>query len=102
MITGEHGKKTHQRRPRLLYTVSMAFPPDLSLTDSFKSDHRKAFYERHKGVALVMILIVFLLPLIGVFVSGLSGAALGMLISVLAYYLAPYALLKLGGWIADS
>jgi hypothetical protein len=35
-------------------------------------------------------------------VSGLSGAALGMLISVLAYYLAPYALLKLGGWIADS
>jgi hypothetical protein len=102
VITGEHGKKNHQRRPHLFYTVSMALPPDLSLTDSFKNDRRKAFYERHKGVALVMILIVFLLPLIGVFVNGLSGAALGMLISVLAYYLAPYALLKLGGWIADS
>lgn len=101
-ISEGQGKKTPQRGSRLLYTVSMALPPDLSLTDSFKNDRRKAFYERHKGVALVMILIVFLLPLIGVFMSGLSGAALGMLISVLAYYLAPYALLKLGGWIADS
>jgi hypothetical protein len=98
----EHWKETHQRGRHLFYTVPMALPPDLSLADSFKSDRRKAFYERHKGIALVMILIVFLLPLIGVFVSGLSGAALGMLISVLAYYLAPYALLKLGGWIADS
>ena len=86
----------------MFYTVHMALPPDLSLADSFKSDHRKAFYERHKGVALVMIMIVFLLPLFGVFVNGLPGAALGMLISVLAYYLAPYVLLKLGGWIADS
>ena len=103
MITGEHVKETHQRGPHLFYTVPMAPPPpDLSLADSFKSDRRKAFYERHKGVALIMILIVFLFPLIGVLAKGLVGAALGMLSSVLAYYLAPFALLKLGGWFAKA
>lgn len=86
----------------MFYTISMALPPDLSLADSFKSDRRKAFYERHKGVAIAMILILFLFPLVGVFVTGLSGAVLGVLISVSAYYLAPYALLKLGGWFANS
>lgn len=49
-----------------------------------------------------MILIVFLFPLIGVFAKGLPGAALGMVSSVLAYYLAPYALLKLGGWFVKA
>jgi hypothetical protein len=27
---------------------------------------------------------------------------MGMLVSIAAYYLAPYTLLKVGGWIADS
>ena len=49
-----------------------------------------------------MILILFLFPLIGVFAKGLSGAVLGVLISVLAYYLAPYSLLKLGEWFAKA
>lgn len=80
----------------------MAISPDLSFSDSLKRDRRTAFYERHKGIALAMILIVFLLPLAGVLVKGLAGAMMGVGISVLAFYLAPYALLKLGGWFADS
>ena len=80
----------------------MDLPPALSLADSFKSDRRKAFYEHHKGVAVGMILILFLFPLVGVFVKGLSGAVLGVIFSVLAYYLAPYALLKLGEWFAKA
>jgi hypothetical protein len=44
-----------------------------------------------------MILIVFLFPIIGVFVLGLFGATLGVAISVLGYYLTPYAVLKLRG-----
>ena len=94
----ERGKKIRHSRLGLFYTVSMDLPPDLSLADSFKSDRRKAFYEHHKGVAVAMILILFLLPLAGVFVKGLSGAMLGVLLSVSCYYLAPYALLKLGEW----
>jgi hypothetical protein len=80
----------------------MASPPELTFSDSLKNDQRTAFYERHKGVALGMIIIVFALPLIGVFWNGLSGAALGMVTSVAAYYLAPYALLKLSGWFVKA
>lgn len=73
----------------------MAHPSNLSLNDSLKTDQRKAFYEAHKDIALGMILVVFLCPLFGVYVSGLLGAALGMLISIAAYFLTPYLNLKL-------
>ncbi len=74
----------------------MALPSALSLSDSLKSDQRKAFYEGHKNLALIMILVVFLFPLFGVYISGLLGAALGMLISIVAYFLTPYITFQLG------
>jgi hypothetical protein len=74
----------------------MAHPSHLSLGDSLKTDQRKAYYEAHKDIALVMVLVVFLFPLFGVYVSGLLGAALAMLISIAAYFLTPYVTLKLG------
>ena len=64
--------------------------------DSLKTDRRRAFYEGHKDIALVMVFVVFLFPLFGVYVSGLLGAALGMLISIAAYFLTPYVTLNLG------
>lgn len=75
----------------------MALPSDVSLGDSLKSTQRQAFYERRKNVALIMILVVFLFPLFGVYISGFLGAGLGMLISIAAYFLAPYIILSLGG-----
>ncbi len=74
----------------------MAHPSNLSLNDSLKTDQRKAFYETHKDIALGMILVVFVFPIFRVYVSGLLGAALGMLISIAAYFLMPYVTLKLG------
>jgi nitrate reductase NapE component len=74
----------------------MAHSSDLSFTDSLKTDQRKAFYEGHKDIALVMVLVVFLFPIFGVYVGGLFGAALGMLISIAAYFLTPYVTLNLG------
>ncbi len=73
----------------------MALPSDLSFADSLKSDQRKAFYEGHKDLALIMILVVFLLPIVGVYVSGLFGAVWGVVLSVVGYYLTPYAVLKI-------
>ena len=70
-------------------------PSDLSFTDSLKSNERTGFYERHKPIAVVMILIVFLLPIAGVFAVGLSGGVLGVIVSAAAYLLTPYAVLKL-------
>jgi hypothetical protein len=74
----------------------MPLPSDLSFTDSLTSDERRNFYERHRSIAIVMILIVLLLPFAGLFVTGLFGAVLGVLISVAGYYLTPYVVLKLG------
>ncbi len=68
----------------------MNLPSNLTLSDSLKSKQRQAFYERHKHIALLMILVVFLFPLFGVYISGLLGAALGMGLSIGAYFLTPY------------
>lgn len=69
----------------------------LSFTDSLKEHQRNEFYERHKSIAVAMILVVFLLPFVGLFITGLFGAVLGVVVSVLAYYLTPYVVLKLRG-----
>ena len=74
---------------------------ELSLMSSLKSERRKSFYERNKPIAVLMILIVLLLPIVGVFIRGLSGAVLGLVISVLGYYLTPYTMLKLGAVSKD-
>ena len=42
-------------------------------------------------------LVVFLLPFVGLFITGLFWAVLGVVVSVLAYYLTPYVVLKLRG-----
>ena len=56
--------------------------PALSFSESLTNARRTAFYESHKPIAVVMILIVFLLPFVGVFLRGLIGAVSGVIISV--------------------
>jgi len=73
----------------------MTLPSNVSLSDSLKSHQRKAFYEGHKNIALIMILVMFLFPLFGVYISGLLGAALGMFLSIGVYFLTPYVTCKL-------
>lgn len=74
----------------------MAIPTNNPLTDSLKSGERKAFYEGHKNIAVIMLLVMFSFPLFGVYISGLLGAAIGMFISIVTYFLTPYVTLKLG------
>jgi hypothetical protein len=74
----------------------MAIPSKVSLSDSLKSAQRQDFYEGHRDIAKIMILVVFLFPLFGVYISGLLGAALGMILSLFAYFLTPYVTMKLG------
>ena len=75
----------------------MALPSPFSFSDSLTPARRTAFYERHTRIAVAMILLVFLLPFFGVYVRGLIGAAAGVMISVVCYYLTPYLVVKLGG-----
>ncbi|MDP1769053.1 MAG: hypothetical protein Q8L74_09660 [Nitrospirota bacterium] len=79
------------------YTPSMPSPSDLSFTESLTSERRQIFYERHRFLAMLMILIVLFSPFAGVYVTGLIGAGIGVLLSIAAYYLTPYVWLRLGG-----
>jgi hypothetical protein len=65
--------------------------------DSFNSEHRRRFYEGHRSLALLMILIVLLSPFAGLYVAALFGAVIGVLLSFAAYYLTPYLWLTLVG-----
>lgn len=60
-----------------------------------QAGRRREFYERHKPVAVAMILVVLLVPFAGLLVNGLLGAVLAMLLSFAAYYLTPYVWGKL-------
>ncbi len=72
---------------------------ELSFTGSLKSEQRRTFYEHHKPIAVLMILILFFLPIVGVFVMGAPGGLLGVVVSVVGYFLTPYVVLKLrAGW----
>jgi hypothetical protein len=75
----------------------MPLPSELSFTDSFNSDQRRRFYEGHRSIAILMIASVFLSPFAGLYVTGLFGAVLGLLLPVACYYLTPHLWLKGGG-----
>ena len=81
--------------PRLGYTPPMPPPSDLSFVDSLTSEQRQIFYERHRFLAILMILVVLLFPFAGLYVTGLFGAVLGLLLSLAAFYLTPYVWLTL-------
>lgn len=83
--------------PGLAVLSEVMFRSSLSFVDSLKSHHRRSFYEHHRSIAISMIVIVFLFPFAGIYVTGLFGAVSGVLLSVAAYYLTPYIWLKLNG-----
>jgi hypothetical protein len=64
---------------------------ELAFKRSLAGDTRREFYEAHKPIAVVMILIIFTFPIVGVFVKGVPGLLFGVASSVLGYYLLPYA-----------
>lgn len=75
----------------------MPLRSELSFTDSLISVQRQMFYECHRFLAILMILIVLLFPFAGLYVTGLLGAGVGVLLSMACYYLTLYVWLKLGG-----
>lgn len=78
-----------------VYTASM---PDRSdSAASFSAEARRTFYEGHQSLARFMILFVFMAPFAGLYVAGLLGVVLGVLVSGAAYVLTP----SLWRWIGD-
>ncbi len=65
--------------------------PFLAFTESLHSDRRRAFYDRHAGIARMMYLCMVLLPLAGLWMRNVVGGVLGLTLFLLCYYLMPYA-----------
>lgn len=81
----------------LFYTPTMPSSSGLSLMNSFNSEYRRRFYEGHRSLALLLILIVFLSPFAGLYVASIFGAVIGVLLSFAAYYLTPFIWRTIGG-----
>jgi uncharacterized membrane protein len=64
---------------------------------SFSTEARQTFYESHRSLALFMLLIVFAAPFAGLYVAGLLGVVIGVLVSAAAYVLTPSVWKWIGG-----
>lgn len=78
-----------------VYTRCMADHSNFSV--SFSAEARRAFYEAHQSLALFMILVVFAAPFAGLYVAGLLGVVVGVLVSAAAYILTPCFWKWIGG-----
>lgn len=67
------------------------------VTNSFTTDSRRAFYEAHPSIALFMLLVVLAAPFAGLYVAGLLGVVVGVLVSAAAYVLTPCVWKWIGG-----
>lgn len=66
-------------------------------SNSFSAEARRKFYEGHHSLALFMLLLVFAAPFAGLYVAGLLGVVIGVLVSAAAYVLAPSVWKWIGG-----
>ena len=64
---------------------------------SFSAESRRTFYENHRSLALFMLLVVCAAPFAGLYVAGLLGVVVGVLVSAAAYVLTPYVWKWVGG-----
>jgi uncharacterized membrane protein len=78
-----------------VYTRHMSYRSDSSA--SFSAESRRTFYEAHRSLALFMLLIVFSAPFAGLYVAGLLGVVVGVLVSAAAYVLTPSVWKWIGG-----
>ena len=78
-----------------VYTPTMSHRSDS--TASFSAESRRAFYEGHRSLALFMLLVVFTAPFAGLYVAGLLGVVIGVVVSAVAYVLTPSVWKWIGG-----
>ena len=64
---------------------------------SFSDEARRKFYEDHRSIAVFMLLIVCAAPFAGLYVAGLLGVVVGVLVSAAAYVLTPLVWKCIGG-----
>lgn len=56
---------------------------------------RREFFEKNRRIGWLLIVIVFVSPLVGYFLSGVVGLVIGFAFSILSYVLGPSAVTKI-------
>lgn len=75
---------------KLFYTPIMPIRSEPTNGGFFSAEARRRFYEDHRSLALFMILFVFAAPFAGLYVAGILGVVIGVLVSAAAYVLIPW------------
>ena len=82
--------------PHSVYTTKMPQRLNSSIA-AFSAEARRTFYEGHRSLALFMLLLVCAAPFAGLYVAGLFGVVVGVVVSAAAYVLTPCLWKWIGG-----
>jgi len=74
--------------------IKCTFKERIVLKDTVSIKTTKEFYETNPTVKFLAIVISVISPCIGLFIAGISGIVIGLIVSVIVYYLSPYAVMK--------
>ncbi len=72
----------------------LEFNETINLSDSLEIQKTHEFYKKNRIVFYLVLLISFGSPFLGYYITGAWGVAVGFLISLITYFLSPYAALK--------
>lgn len=75
-------------------TIRVLVHDTMSVGDSYSFETRREFYEKNPCAMWVVIALTVISSLLGIFISGWAGVALGLAIGALSYFLGPRAIIK--------
>ena len=62
------------------------------MNSSPSAERRRAFYEQHITLAVLLIVVLFVSPVLGLLLFGFPGLLLGVVVPAVAYWLLPLVL----------
>src|SRR5579859_3132389 len=69
--------------------ISAEFNETISLSDSFNWELKRQYFKRHPKIGLVVFIITFGAPFLGLIFSGIPGVGLGLILATISI-LGPY------------
>ena len=75
-------------------TISVSITEDVVVSDSIGWQTTKEFYKKNHKAFAVIVGITITSPFIGLFVAGIWGVVIGLLLSGIAYFFGPKAVIK--------
>lgn len=74
--------------------ISAVFNETISLSDSFNWELKRQYFEGHPKVKLIVFVITFGAPFLGLIFSRVVGVTVGLVFAIISYIFGPYAVTK--------